>query len=87
MAVGEMQSLGRQAHRLALARHDLHPVEAGLDVAAIGARVHRDRAADAARNAGEEFETAETGGCRMFGDRRIERGGTAGDATGRDLHG
>ncbi len=49
VAVGERESRGGQAQQLAGAGDDLGPVEAGGDVAAIGAGVHRHRAADACR--------------------------------------
>ncbi len=61
MAVGERQIGGGQAALLAAARDDLGPVEARGDVAAIGAGVHRHRAADAARDAGEELQPGQPG--------------------------
>ncbi len=66
-------------------RHDLRPVEAARDVAAIGAGVHRHGAADGAGNAGEELDPGEAGGGGVFGDRHVERRGAGDDAV--RLHG
>ena len=80
MAIGEGEIGRGQAALFAGARDDLGPVEAGRDVAAVGAAVHHHRAADAAGNAGEEFQSGQPGGGGMFGDGHVERGGAGDDA-------
>ncbi len=78
MAIGEGE-IGRGKPALfAGARDDVRPVETRRDVAAIGAAVHHHGAADAAGNAGEEFQPGQSGRGGMFGDGHVERGG-AGD--------
>ena len=52
----------------------------GGDVAAVGAGVHRHRAADGAGNAGQEFQPGEPGRGRVFRDRHVERRGAGDDA-------
>ena len=60
MAIGECE-IGRGKPALfAGARDDIGPVEARRDVAAIGAAVHHHRAADAAGNTGEEFQSGQS---------------------------
>ena len=85
MAIGESRARRRAGApaRLRASRSRPSRGSAG-DVAAIGAGIHGDRAADAAGNAGEEFQPGEPGRGRMFGDRRIERGGAGDDAVRLD---
>ena len=45
-----------------------------LGLAAIGAGIHPQRAADGAGNAEEEFHAADVGGCRGLGHALVERG-------------
>ena len=78
VAIGEGEIGRGKPALLAGARDDVRPVEARRDVAAIGAAVHHHRAADAAGNAGEEFQPGQPGRGGMFGHGHVERGG-AGD--------
>ena len=82
MAIGEGEIGRGKAALFAGARDDLGPVEARRDVAAIGAAVHHHRAADAAGNAGEEFQPGQSGRGGMFGDGHVERGGAGDHAVG-----
>ena len=59
------------------ARFDQHV----LDLAAVGAGVHPQRAADRAGNAAQEGEAVDAGGRRRLGDEGVGRGGAGGDAT------
>ncbi len=70
--VGERQAGGGHPHQLAGAgtnsaqsRHDGH-------VAAIGAGVHRHRAADRAGDAGQELEPGQPGRRRVLGHHRVQ---------------
>ncbi len=54
---------------------ELRPVQAAGDVAAIGAGVHRHRAADRAGDAGQELEPGQPGRRRVLGHRRVQRRG------------
>ena len=50
-----------------------------LGLAAIGAGIHAQRAADGAGNAEEEFQPADIGRRRGLGDALVERGGAGAD--------
>ena len=80
MTVAEAERVAGEPHALAGARHDLRPVEHVGHFGAVGARVHRDRAADRARNARQELESRKAGARRVLRNRRVERGGAGDDA-------
>ena len=50
-----------------------------LGLAAIGAGIHAQRAADGAGNAEEEFQAADIGRCRGLRHALVERGGAGAD--------
>ena len=76
MAVRKTDFSRRQPQQLALPGHDLRPIEAGRNIAAVGAGVHGDGTADAARNAAEKFHARQAGGRGMLCHDGIQCRGT-----------
>ena len=82
VAIGEGQVRRGHPTLFAGAGDEFRPVEDMRRLAAIGAGVHRHRAADRAGNAGEEFQPGQAGGGGMFRDRHVQRGGAGNHPVG-----
>ena len=80
VAIGKCQLCGAKPAMFAGAGNDLRPVQHVRQVAAIGAGVHRHRAADRSRNTGQELQPRQSSGGRMFRDGHIQRRGAGDDA-------
>ena len=87
VAIGEADLGLGQAMQRALAIERIGMREHLRHVAAIGAGIHAQRAADGAGNAGQEFEPADAGIARRQRDVEVERAGAGFDraAGGADL--
>ena len=85
MAIGEMQRFSIQTQQT-FRRGDFCPIQNILDLNAISAGIHRNRAADAAWNTDQKFKPREPSSGSGFRHRHIQSGGAGDDAVGFHHH-